>query len=750
MSSRGSDMSDGTVGCTGKATLKDELEALVAEFERDSEELPPNDDALHGWQQRASTLGRRIRQCDAVGKNKLLLKLQRFRARLRTTRVARQRYEDDRAGARPLLGETVSWPASSPMLGDKHRDPLAAAIRATYEPVGPRSELLPAPPHAPFPITPANAEAPQYAPPAEKPETPATAVSGIAGVTEEFSVATPISKPTRRDRRPLGPLPIAVPGSLAIRQDPIVAVVARLGSGGTFGEVRSVACNWLRKKKFKLPKDESGDFEIGGTDTGDHAIAVGVPGVWAMQADTVDTSTPGRRWRVEMVLVDAQPSPAVSVTLTSIAPADQAAPEPSVPALVSQLIERVGLLDTESGEALTAEPIVVDGPKQLHHLLASLQSSSRRMPIVVLSTYLKLGRPAHLLDPVGLSRRMRGIAKVYVLTRETSWGLTDALSKRFAVAGASARLFRPGFTPEDDPSRHPQWGPDVLHAQNLDLNALSGLLEREAAEASLRALKQEDVIPPFDRVRAEVLKRQIEQARKAALAAPATRPASEQSNALQAALDDETKLRVMFEEDNHKQQQEIEQLRGELDQVASDREGWRSREYHLESRIKELVQKLREADIDDSVELPDKWDELENWCQQHLGDRVVVTPKAISAARSSKFENVPYCYDVLLFLAETYVPCRRGVLDGGVTRLAEEKRRLGIDVSKVGQAADMHRLQDTYSVAYKGRTVPLNMHVSGSSHRDPRKTFRVYFYWDDVGQCVVVGWFPGHLENRMT
>lgn len=744
-------MRDGNVGGTGTIVLKDEFEALVAEFERASEELPPDDDAVRGWQQRASALGRRTRQSDTVGKNKLLLKLQKFRARLRATRIARQRFESDRIGVRPLLGGTTDRPSSSPILGNKHRDPLAAAISAAYVPLELRPGVLPAPPRAPLPNTPTTAEVHQHALPAARPEAPAAVAPGIADAAQELPVAAPPPKLPRPDRRPVVTLPAAVPGSLAIRQDPIVAVVARLGSAGTLAEARSVACNWLRKKKFKLPRDESGDFEIEGTDTGNHAIAVGVPGVWAMQADTVDVTNPARRWRVEMVLVDAQPSPAVSVTLTSIAPADQVAPEPSVPTLVSQLIERVGLLDTESGEALSAEPIVVDGPKQLHHLLASLQSASRRMPVVVLSTYRKLDQPAHLLDPVGLSRRMRGIAKVYVLSREMSWGLTDALSKRFAVAGASVRLFRPGFTPEDDPARHPQWGPDVLHAQNLNLTALSGLLEREAADASLRALKQEDVIPPFDRVRAEVLKRQIEQARKqAAIAATAPNPVAEQSNALQAALDDETKLREMFEEDNHKQQQIIEQLRGELDQVATDREGWRAREYHLESRIKELVQKLREADIDDSVEFPGNWDELENWCRQHLGDRVVVTPKAISAARSSKFENVPYCYEVLLFLAETYVPCRRGVLEGGGARLEEEKLRLGVDISKVGQAADMHRLQDTYSVAYKGGTVPLNMHVSGSSHRDPRKTFRVYFYWDDVGQCVVVGWFPGHLENRMT
>lgn len=744
-------MSDGALAATGIIQLKNELEALVAEFERDSEALPPDDDALRAWQQRALALGRRMRQSNAVGKNKLQLKLQKFRTRLRTTRVARQHYDDERAGMRSAPDEGASWPALPPRLGDKHRDPLAAAIRATYGPMGPRYERLPTALHELPQVAPADADAAQESSPAEHPETPAPTVVSAAQAVQEVPVAAPVSKLPRRKHTPVASLRTAAPGSLAIRQDPIVAVVARLGSAGTFEEARSVACGWLRKKKFKLPKDPSGDFEIEGADAGSHAIAVGVPGVWALQADTVHPSDPGRRWRVEMVLVDAEPAPAVSVVLTSIAPADQAAPAPSVPTLVSRLIERVGLLDTESGEALSAEPIAVDGPEQLRHLLATLHSSSRRMPIVVLSTYLKLDKPAHLLDPVGLSRRMRGIAKVYVLTRETSWGLTDALSKRFAVAGASARLFRPGFTPEDDPTRHPQWGPDVLHAQNLDLNALSGLMEREAAEASLRALEQEDVIPPFDRVRAEVLKRQIEQARKqAALAATAAKPVTEQSSALQAALEDETKLRVMFEEDNQKQQQEIERLRGDLDQAAADHAAWRSREYHLESRIKDLAQKLRDANIDDSVELPDSWDELENWCQRHLGDRVVVTPKAISAARNSKYENVPYCYEVLLFLAETYVPGRRGVLDGGGARLEEEKCRLGIDVSKVGQAAEMHRLQDTYSVPYKGRSVPLNMHVSGSSHRDPRKTFRVYFYWDEVGQCVVVGWFPGHLENRMT
>lgn len=746
-------MAETAVEGTGLASLKSELESLVDEFERNSQELAPGDDSLQAWRKRAGALGKRLRESDTAGKNKLLLKLQRFQTRLRAMRAARDRYESQREQLRPLLGAVASLEPTSG-LEYPRRAPLAAAIRGAYgrEPSYPLSAPVPAPAKtidAPSGANGIPREAIREVTAASWEETPR-----VADATVEAPAAVPARRWTDRRGGQVLPFPVPRTGRLATRQDPIVAVLARLGKPASFADARAVAGDWLRRKGFRLPEDDSGTFEVEGSRNGDRAIAIGSPGVWAMQADTVDTSGSGRRWRVEMVLIDALPTPAVSVTLTSIAPADQAAPTPSVPVLVAQLIERVGLLDPESGEALAAEPTMVNEAKALERLLMSLQSPLRRMPIIVLSTYFKQDqpdKPAHLLDPVGLSRRLRGIAKVYVLTRETSWGLTDALSRRFAVAGASARLFRSGFTSEDDPLRHPQWGPDVLHDQNLNLKGLSDLLEREAAAASLRALEQEDAIPPFDRVRAQVLRRQIEQAREQAKLAPAsTERDAQQVRELQTALDNETKLREMFEEDNATQVQELTRLRAERDQFDQDRDTWRSREYHLEARIAGLKRLLREAHVEEVVELPDDWDGIEAWCQQFLGDRVYVTPKAIRAARSSKFENVPFCYKVLLFLAETYVPVRRGTLDAGGARLEEEKRRLRIDVSPVGQAATMHRLQDTYTVGYNGRTVPLDMHVSGPSQRDPRKVFRMYFYWDTELQRVVVGWFPGHLENRLS
>jgi hypothetical protein len=114
------------------------------------------------------------------------------------------------------------------------------------------------------------------------------------------------------------------------------------------------------------------------------------------------------------------------------------------------------------------------------------------------------------------------------------------------------------------------------------------------------------------------------------------------------------------------------------------------------------------------------------------------------------FENIPFCYEVLQFLADTYVPCRRSELDGGGAQLEIEKSRLGIDISPVGRAASAHSTKDTYSASYKSKKVSLDMHVKGSNDRERRYGFRLYFHWFEDGQTVIVGWFPSHLVNDMT
>lgn len=532
------------------------------------------------------------------------------------------------------------------------------------------------------------------------------------------------------------------------RLDPIIAVAGRLARPGSFDEARGIALEWLRRKRFQFDDRAAGALNLR-TAQGHTATSVSLPerGVWALQAETADRSLQGRRWRVEMVLLDVNPMPAVSVTLTAISPAGSQEPTTSVPGLVTQLVQRIGLLDASDGSPLDAAgPVWVNDLEAVQGLLAALRSSRRARPALVLATYQKDGQFKQLLDPVGLAGKLAGLAQVWVLSREMAWPFNEAVGSHAAVAGASVRMFRPGFSVDDAPGRHPLWSPSELSAQGMDLSGLGNTLLREAAYLSLRALEREDAIPPFDRVREMVLLRQIEEARRKAMAASVQSGNNHASASLRQALDSEIELRKLFEEDNANLRNDLEKVTAERNQAQDERDTLQGRVLHLEGRVQDLLQQLRDSQADEDPYFPDNWDELEDWCERQLGDRVMLTPKALRSARYSRFLNIPFVYQVLWVLAEHYVPARRNGGEGYREYLEE----LGLELKPVGRSATDHRSRETYSTDYKGQRVNLDWHVKGSSDRDPRYGFRIYYHWHAEDRCMVVGSLPEHLDNLLS
>ena len=532
------------------------------------------------------------------------------------------------------------------------------------------------------------------------------------------------------------------------RLDPIIAVAGRLARPGSFNAARGIALEWLRRKRFQFDDKEAGALNLR-TAQGHTATSVSLPerGVWALQAETADRSLQGRRWRVEMVLLDVDPTPAVSVTLTAISPAGSQEPTTSVPGLVTQLVQRIGLLDASDGSPLDAAgPVRIDDLEAVQGLLAALRSPRRTRPALVLSTYHKDGQFKQLLDPVGLAGKLAGLAQVWVLSREMAWPFNEAVGSHAAVAGASVRMFRPGFSVDDAPGRHPLWSPSELSAQGMDLNGLSNTLLREAAYLSLRALEREDAIPPFDRVREMVLLRQIEEARRKARAASVQSRDNDGSASLRQALDSEIELRKLFEEDNANLRNDLEKVTAERNEAQDERDTLQGKVLHLEGRVQDLLQQLRDSQADEDPYFPDSWDELEEWCERHLGDRVILTPRALRSARNSRFLDIPFVYEVLWVLAEHYVPARRN----GGEDYRERLEELGLELTPVGRSAQERRSRDTYSTDYKSERLVLDWHVKGNSDRDPRYGFRIYYHWHADDQCMVVGSLPEHLDNLLS
>ena len=702
-----------------KSALARELDALIARFERESLTLPPSDAAIKQWSHQTVQIAQRIRHGSWHGKSALLRRLQRFQWQLRQTRHASRRLKSDRP-----LWQGAYAPGSLSTAGQVELplNPLSHAIQTyvlAHPPTVAREE-------------PAAAESP-----------PALSPPSSADADKEPALRLVAAANLKRVRRK-PPAPRTTTHST--RADPVMALEGRLALADSFERARNVAIKWLGRKGIRVPKGEQDGFELRSANDKNAAIAVAWTGSWALQVETADQTLPGRRWRVEMVLVQAVPTPGVAIRLTAISPADQPPPPVSVPGLVSDLIADVGLLDVEANEQLFADATVVNSAQALKAMLDSLESPCRRRPAVVLSTYFKDDRPTTWLDPARLTR-LRGLAKVYVLSREMSWRLTDALSKRFAVAGACVRLFRPGFSSEDPPEHHPSWDPAILRAEGLTLKDVEQYLLHEAAYASLQAQDREDAVPPFDRIRENVLRRQIDEARAfaQARASDAGLHSEEVVQALHKQLADEGSLRQMFELESHSLDQQLKLARRERDTLRDERDQLKALNFRLQSRLNSLQ---RDGAYDaPSVVFPDSWDELENWCTEYLGEAVVVTPKAIRAARDSEFEDISFAYEVLYFLATVYVPCRRGEIE--MARMEAEKARLRIDISNVGKGAEDRRFKDSYATTYMNKRVVLDRHVKRGSDKNPKFNFRLYYHWHEAGR-VIVGSFPSHLDNTLT
>jgi hypothetical protein len=54
---------------------------------------------------------------------------------------------------------------------------------------------------------------------------------------------------------------------------------------------------------------------------------------------------------------------------------------------------------------------------------------------------------------------------------------------------------------------------------------------------------------------------------------------------------------------------------------------------------------------------------------------------------------------------------------------------------------------EEYKVLWGKRKRLLERHLKGNSSREERYCFRLYYFWDDETQQVVVGSFPAHLST---
>jgi hypothetical protein len=216
----------------------------------------------------------------------------------------------------------------------------------------------------------------------------------------------------------------------------------------------------------------------------------------------------------------------------------------------------------------------------------------------------------------------------------------------------------------------------------------------------------------------------------------------------------------LYRLDNEKLREEIEDqaevYRGLLDQAERERDEnaqqtqqARQQSFALRDRIAALERALFESrgSVQHAV-IPNDLSDFEAWCRQNLSGGVELHHRALQGVKKSVFREPTLLYEALLLLQDYYVPMRR---DGNAERKAafeQACRDVRLEDSLIGESWRGNKEQ--YTVNYGGRPRLFERHLKRGTSHDPSMCFRLYYFWDEESQTVVVGWLPSHLDNSMT
>lgn len=516
--------------------------------------------------------------------------------------------------------------------------------------------------------------------------------------------------------------------------------------GDRFQETVREILRWMNNRAGgKLPEEAWGMQSFEMTDIGaQRTAAVGMtdPLYWAARLDDADKAVARRTWITEIgVGLDSNHDVMFGTRLICAARGDNPPFEPTVPGFVKSILA-AGLCDLD-GQLVTGKPRMVATASDTGWLMELLEQKGRTGDVIVLSQQEDdANTPETIVSATRLAQRLQGVAHVVVLSSEGSFALTDIVGKELSVFRQAVRTYRPGFHAWlDEPARHPLAMPaKILAWRNGGVAGFEAELCAHAITNSAYIPSREERLPSFTSVRQFAAKLEREAAR------------------LGGATDAE--MLKMYEEDNHRlstdvrEQKELsEQLLTEAERerdVANERANEATAQGMLaRERIRRLEERLAAA-IGKSAETPIPADllDFDGWCKEHLAGSVVINNRAFHGAKKSEFHEPSLIYKALMVLRDQYVPMR---IHGGAKHKAAYAEALGelhIEESLTGDGAKFEG--DEYTVQYQGKKRDLDRHLTAGNSREPRFCFRLYFFWDDESQVVVVGWLPSHLENRMS
>ena len=526
----------------------------------------------------------------------------------------------------------------------------------------------------------------------------------------------------------------------------ISQVVIRLSKGSddtVFGNTQRVVLEWISNRAGQPLSDEAWEgkpfttLDEIGTQLAE-AISIKMEGIhyWGARLNDADKDVAQRIWSTEVAIEDANDGFIVfGVRLQSVTHGKDSPFFPTIPRFVCDIISaQTAYLD---GRVISVDPWFINSEQSVDDLYSLLTNSNRRSEVFVFSL------PKDSQDPEttaasakNVAKRTAGVAHTAIISGPASYMLSDRLGKEFSVYDRGVRTYRPGFDPDIDelfnhplalPSRIEEWGDKGPHW-------FENFLISQALKSSVYGRDIERHFPSFTEIR-------------------------RLSSGIQhdAGSTDENPLALAKKEiaeltnENKELQELLNVAECERDQALDEKDQALKESWPLRARINTLQEELKNSGRLARPKIPNGLEGFKRWCDAHISDSVKIHSRAIQGVKKSLYKDPRLIYRALLLLHDYYVPMRR---EGGNKRkkaFEKECENLGVKEGLSGSETSQGEKGKKYLIEYpSGRERRLDHHLIKGNAHDERHCFRLYFFWDEESENVVVGWLPSHLPNKMT
>lgn len=447
--------------------------------------------------------------------------------------------------------------------------------------------------------------------------------------------------------------------------------------------------------------------------------------LWALRVDRPDASVAQRTWTTEVVVGHAPggASALFSLRLLASSPETTLQVEPAVPGLVRQIATTCGLL--QSGSRLDANPWIIQSEDAAHELVAALLSPGRTVPYLVCSVAERETQPG--INSQMLAKVTLGIARVVVVPAAHTWVLTQQLGKPLSVFNGAVRAYMPGFSYDANPYAHRLFFIDPQPSEERAKSTLTAL-RWLAANESIRRLHLGADVLAFSAVREASLDVERERLKQTGSAD------TEQLRAAQAQIDalkDDLRRSVETQQWLSDEHTSIEEHAQSLEQQL------RGAQFRIQQLLDQI--KARGDEPDAGIQLPESWDAFADWCDEVLGGRVALSGRARRETKSAGFDDPQTAARCLLWLANEYRDSRINGASGDLRKPVDE----GIHNERCGA--------DRFDFDWGTRKVSVEWHLkNGGNTRDPRRCLRIYYFWDEESQMVVIATMPAHIRTGAT